>query len=106
MAWSTPPNNNSAKQSETPCHDIVENAGCALPVTANVPNTALLELQTAKKALNYLGAGYKIFFTHSAPYRRFMVEQLLDRRPPAIIREWLRQQESWNAQRGRSLVDS
>jgi uncharacterized protein len=35
--------------------------------------------------LNYLCAGYKMFFRHVDPYMRFMAEELAAHRPPANI---------------------
>lgn len=43
--------------------------------------------------LNYLCAGYKMFFNHVDPYMRFMAEELRHQRPPANIMESLRSRE-------------
>ena len=43
--------------------------------------------------LNYLCAGYKLFFRHIAPYMRFMAAELREHRPPANVMEWVRLQE-------------
>ncbi|MBN1569007.1 MAG: anaerobic sulfatase-maturation protein [Acidobacteria bacterium] len=47
--------------------------------------------------LNYLCPGYKLFFTHSAPYMKFMASELRAQRPPANVMEWARKQDSGSA---------
>ena len=44
--------------------------------------------------LNYLCAGYKLFFNHIDPYMRFMAGELRQRRAPANVMEWIRIQEA------------
>jgi uncharacterized protein len=39
--------------------------------------------------LNYLCAGYKMFFRHVDPYMRFMANQLRLHRPPADVMNWV-----------------
>ena len=43
--------------------------------------------------LNYLCAGYKLFFKHVDPYMKFMANELRHQRPPANVMSWIRQQE-------------
>lgn len=43
--------------------------------------------------LNYLCAGYKLFFHHIDPYMRFMASELRQRRPPANVMRWIREGE-------------
>ena len=43
--------------------------------------------------LNYLCAGYKIFFKHVDPYMKFMANELHHQRPPANVMAWVRQRE-------------
>ncbi len=38
--------------------------------------------------LNYLCAGYKMFFHHVAPYMEFMANELRNQRPPANVMRW------------------
>jgi uncharacterized protein len=40
--------------------------------------------------LNYLCAGYKLFFAHIAPYMEFMASELQNERPPANVMAWTR----------------
>ncbi len=42
--------------------------------------------------LNYLCPGLKHFFSHIAPYLEFMAEELTNKRPPANVMAWARQQ--------------
>jgi uncharacterized protein len=43
--------------------------------------------------LNYLCAGYKLFFKHVDPFMKFMANELRHQRPPANVMSWIRQQE-------------
>lgn len=43
--------------------------------------------------LNYLCAGYQLFFRHVAPYMQFMADELRARRPPANVMSWARQRD-------------
>jgi uncharacterized protein len=47
-----------------------------------------------EEGLNYLCAGYKLFFHHIDPYMRFMAEELRHHRAPANVMEWVRLRES------------
>ncbi len=46
-----------------------------------------------ESGLNYLCAGYKIFFRHIDTYMRFMSEELQQGRAPANVMMWVREQE-------------
>jgi uncharacterized protein len=43
-----------------------------------------------EEGLNYLCAGYKMFFHHIDPYMRFMASELRQARPPANVMQWAR----------------
>src|SRR5262249_59916413 len=43
--------------------------------------------------LNYLCAGYKLFFNHIDPYMRWMAQELRHERPPANVMRWAREQD-------------
>lgn len=43
--------------------------------------------------LNYLCEGYRYFFNHVDPYMQFMANELRNRRPPANVMEWVKQQD-------------
>ncbi len=42
-----------------------------------------------EEGLNYLCAGYKLFFRHIDPYMKFMANALLQEQPPSNIMAWL-----------------
>lgn len=44
--------------------------------------------------LNYLCAGYKLFFTHIDPAMRYMAEELLHGRPPANVMDWMKRRDA------------
>jgi uncharacterized protein len=50
--------------------------------------------------LNYLCAGYKMFFHHVDPYMRFMAAELAAQRPPANVMRWVAEREASEKQRG------
>ncbi|MEW6195164.1 MAG: anaerobic sulfatase-maturation protein [Bacteroidota bacterium] len=43
-----------------------------------------------ENGLNYLCAGYKKFFKHIDPYMKFMANELLHKRPPANVMNWVK----------------
>ena len=43
-----------------------------------------------EEGLNYLCAGYKMFFRHIDPYMKFMAAELQAERPPANVMAWVR----------------
>jgi uncharacterized protein len=49
--------------------------------------------------LNYLCAGYKMFFHHIDPYMRFMAGELANERAPANVMGWIARQEAEQARR-------
>lgn len=44
--------------------------------------------------LNYLCAGYKLFFKHTEPYMEFMAKELRNKRAPANVMNWIRNREN------------
>jgi uncharacterized protein len=52
------------------------------------PKHRFIRTPDGEDGLNYLCAGYKIFFQHIDPYMRFMAEELRRRRPPANVMRW------------------
>jgi uncharacterized protein len=46
-----------------------------------------------EEGLNYLCAGYKLFFHHVAPYMEFMAGELRAQRPPASVMQWIRERD-------------
>jgi uncharacterized protein len=57
------------------------------------PKHRFISTPDGEPGLNYLCAGYKLFFEHVAPAMKFMVDELRHQRPPANVMGWIRQQE-------------
>lgn len=57
------------------------------------PKHRFIKTPDGERGLNYLCAGYKHFFKHIDPYMQFMAQELKNRRPPANVMTWIRQQE-------------
>ncbi|MDD4515605.1 anaerobic sulfatase-maturation protein [Massilibacteroides sp.] len=58
------------------------------------PKNRFLYTPDGEFGLNYLCKGYKQFFNHVAPYMDFMKKELMAKRAPANIMEWLKQNRS------------
>ncbi len=58
------------------------------------PKHRFISTPSGDPGLNYLCAGYKLFFHHIDPYMRFMAGELRHQRPPANVMEWVRQRET------------
>ncbi len=61
------------------------------------PKHRFIHTPDGEKGLNYLCAGYKIFFNHIDPYMRFMANELQQRRAPANVMEWIKSCEMENS---------
>jgi uncharacterized protein len=57
------------------------------------PKHRFITTPDGEPGLNYLCAGYKLFFKHVDPYMKFMANELRHERPPANVMEWIRQRE-------------
>jgi uncharacterized protein len=53
------------------------------------PKNRFIQTPEGEDGLNYLCAGYKMFFNHIDPYMRFMAGELSQRRPPANVMSWI-----------------
>lgn len=53
------------------------------------PKHRFIRTPDGEDGLNYLCAGYKIFFKHIDPYMRFMAEELRHERAPANVMAWV-----------------
>jgi len=58
------------------------------------PKHRFLNTPDGELGLNYLCAGYKLFFQHIDPYMRFMAAQLRQQRAPAFVMDWIAHRES------------
>ena len=63
------------------------------------PKHRFIETPDGEAGLNYLCAGYKLFFQHVDPYMRFMASQLRQALPPAHVMQWTRLQDIERASR-------
>lgn len=54
------------------------------------PKNRFINDRYGNPGLNYLCKGYYRFFSHVAPYMDFMKQELMDKRPPANVMEWIR----------------
>ncbi len=66
------------------------------------PKHRFIRTPDGEEGLNYLCAGYKLFFHHIDPYMRFMAGELLEHRPPANVMAWIREQEKAQQLPGRN----
>jgi len=58
------------------------------------PKHRFISTPDGEPGLNYLCAGYKIFFRHIDPYMKFMAEQVRQQRAPAFVMDWIAEKES------------
>jgi uncharacterized protein len=61
------------------------------------PKHRFLTTPDGEPGLNYLCAGYKMFFHHVDPYMQFMARELAAQRPPANVMRWIAAQETQKA---------
>jgi uncharacterized protein len=54
------------------------------------PKHRFIQTPDGEEGLNYLCAGYKLFFHHIDPYMKFMADELRHERPPANVMDWIR----------------
>jgi len=75
-----------AKESALPryCRECDVRFAC----NGECPKHRFLTTPDGEPGLNYLCAGYKMFFHHVDPYMRFMAAELADARPPANVMRW------------------
>ncbi|MGE5327539.1 MAG: anaerobic sulfatase-maturation protein [Deltaproteobacteria bacterium] len=57
------------------------------------PKHRFIRAPDGEAGLNYLCAGYKLFFKHIDPHMRFMADQIRRQRAPAGVMEWIKIQE-------------
>lgn len=61
------------------------------------PKHRFAKTPDGESGLNYLCAGYKMFFRHIDPYMRFMAAELASHRPPANVMGWTAAQDARTA---------
>jgi len=81
-----------AKESTLPkyCRECDVRFAC----NGECPKHRFLTTPDGEPGLNYLCAGYKMFFHHIDPYMRFMAAELAAQRPPANVMRWVAAQEA------------
>ncbi len=57
------------------------------------PKNRISFTENGEFGLNYLCAGYKLFFEHIDSFMRFMVDELRNKRPPANVMSWIIEKE-------------
>ena len=62
------------------------------------PKHRFLDTPDGEPGLNYLCAGYKMFFHHVDLYMRFMAEELAEQRAPANVMRWVAAREAEDKQ--------
>ncbi len=58
------------------------------------PKHRFIRTPDGEEGLNYLCAGYKMFFNHIDPYMKFMAEEFRQGRPPANVMQWVRERDA------------
>jgi serine-type anaerobic sulfatase-maturating enzyme len=84
-----------AKESTLPkyCRECDVRFAC----NGECPKHRFIETPDGEAGLNYLCAGYKMFFHHVDPYMRFMARELAAKRAPANVMRWIAAQEAQKA---------
>ena len=67
------------------------------------PKHRFLTTPDGEAGLNYLCAGYKMFFHHVDPYMRFMADQLQQEQAPANVMRWVAQQDAAKSANGKKV---
>ncbi|MCL6097908.1 MAG: anaerobic sulfatase-maturation protein [Bacteroidetes bacterium] len=57
------------------------------------PKNRFLITKDGEYGLNYLCAGYKMFFNHIDPYMKFMADELKNKRPPSNVMRWVQKND-------------
>jgi uncharacterized protein len=81
-----------AKESTLPryCRECDVRFAC----NGECPKHRFLTTPDGEAGLNYLCAGYKMFFHHIDPYMRFMATELAAQRPPANVMRWVAEEDA------------
>lgn len=59
------------------------------------PKNRFAITQDGERGLNYLCAGWKMFYSHVAPYMDFMKHELQNERPPSNVMEWAKNRQNY-----------
>ncbi len=66
------------------------------------PKHRFIRTPEGEEGLNYLCAGYKLFFHHVDPYMQFMASELRHQRAPANVMDWIRLRDGKDNEKGRT----
>lgn len=61
------------------------------------PKHRFMKDENGEAGLNYLCEDYRRYFSHTAPFMQFMVEELRNHRPPANVMAWIASREQSQA---------
>jgi uncharacterized protein len=81
-----------AKESTLPQYCL--NCDVRFACNGECPKHRFLNTPDGEPGLNYLCAGYKMFFHHIDPYMRFMASELHSERAPANVMRWAAAQDA------------
>ena len=59
------------------------------------PKNRFSKTKDGEPGLNYLCAGWKMFYNHVAPYMDFMKQELQNERPPSNVMEWAKNRQNY-----------
>ncbi len=92
-----------AKESTLPryCRECDVRFAC----NGECPKHRFLTTPEGEPGLNYLCAGYKLFFRHIDPYMRFMARELGAKRAPANVMHWIAAEDAQRAFEGAGRND-
>lgn len=68
------------------------------------PKHRFLRTPEGEPGLNYLCAGYKLFFGHIDPYMCFMADELANARPPANVMQWALRRDKIQCELGQQQI--
>ena len=66
------------------------------------PKHRFMRTPDGERGHNYLCAGYKTFLEHIDPYMRFMAAELRNKRAPANVMDWIRENDALRIRPGRN----
>ena len=62
--------------------------------TGECPKNRFLLTPDGQPGLNYLCAGFKLFYAHVAPYMKFMANEIRNDRAPSNVMEWIKRKQA------------
>lgn len=90
------------RSKETSLPDYCRECEVLFACNGECPKNRFIETPDGRPGLNYLCAGYRMFFNHIGPVMREMAEELRNRRPAANVMHRIREQRHPHRQRAAS----